>query len=275
MLAAVVLHLQAVIAGQIQGSAARAVHGFWLNQWQAAAPAVGDSLHQTTGVQPFTLSPLMGLPRPQHGVSHFAAGQSAWLRLTTLHHTLSQPLLQNWLLHLPAQIELAGSQWAIQTIALNPAQHPWAGQSSYDQLMSPSLSPSADTDTWTLEFHTPTTFRSGQTGQLPFPLPDSLLNSWLRRWQACAPAELALVPDDIRPRLREGLHVSAYDLKTVPVRHGRRLEIGCVGQITLNGRTLRPDEKALITCLARYAFYCGSGRHTTQGMGQTRLTIND
>lgn len=268
MLVSVVLHLHALAPGQIQGSAGRAVHGFWLNQWQTAAPTL--SLHQSSASQPFTLSPLMGLPPPQRGLCRFSAGQTAWLRVVTLSQTLSQALLETWLPALPAHIQLADTAWAIHSIALSPTEHPWAGQISYDHLIRRHRQP-PPANTWSIAFHTPTAFRSGENGQLPFPLPDSLINSWLRRWQAFSPHPL---PEDLSPGLREALHISAYDLKTVPVRHGRRLEIGCVGQITLNGRAFTPQEKAIINLLAHYAFYCGSGRHTTQGMGLTRLLEN-
>lgn len=265
MMVAVVLQLYAASAGQIQGSTGRAVHGFWLNQWRAVAPAVGAALHQLAGDQPFTLSPLMGLPLPRQGVTHFASGQPGWLRLTTLHADLSQALLETWLPQLPAEIELAGSRWTVQTIALTPAQHAWAGQTGYHALVRhrpPSRS-------WTLEFVTPTSFHSSADAYLPFPLPDALIGSWLRRWQTWSAHPL---PEEIRAAARESLHISAYQLKTVPVRQGRRLSIGCVGQLTLSaGARLDDDARALIDVLADYAFFAGSGHHTTQGMGLTRL----
>ncbi len=258
----IVLQLQAVANGRIQGNTGRAVHGFWYQQWGKADPAVAAMLHAGNGVRPFTLSPLMGLPRPKHGTTAVSPQQTAWIRFTALHDALAQAVLQNWLTRLPAEIELAGIRWAVQTVALTPAEHPWGGQTDYRELQA--VPPAGK---WRVRLLTPTAFRT-ESGQLPFPMPHSLVNSWLRRWQTFAPVPLPA--DGLIERLREQLFISGYQLKTVPVRHGRRLEIGCVGDVTLNGRHLDPADRALVTTLAHYAFYCGSGRHTTQGMGMTR-----
>lgn len=270
MLTAILLQLRALHNCQLEGGHGRAVHGFWLHQWQTIDPAFSQQLHQPQLQQPFTLSPLLGLPYPQHGRYHITAGQTAWLRITSLDAYLSQQLLHQWLIHLPAYIQLANSQWAVEHIALSPHEHAAAGQTSYHALQAAQWRPATQ---WTLTFHTPTTFRDGDHNLLPFPLPDSLVGSWLRRWQQFAPASCPPPPETWRQQLRQGLKVAAYDLKTVPVRHGRRLEIGCVGHIGLNGRGLPDDLRAWVNLLAHYAFYCGSGRHTSQGLGQTDQPI--
>ena len=267
MLTSVVLQLQALENGRFQGSTGRAVHGFWFQQWQRTCPAVAKILHEANTMLPFTLSPLMGLSRPRKGKVTVTAGTEAWLRITTLHQSLSQPFLETWLPRLPALADLAGIPWRIQAIALTPQQHPWAGRQTSDKLQQVrEAAPSPKT--WRFTLATPTTFHSGDKIQLPFPLPDSIVNSWLRRWQTFAPHP---IEPDIRPQLRQGLMVSAYDLKTVPVRNGRRLLIGCVGKITLRAAGLTPQEKRIVNMLAHYAYYCGSGQKTTQGMGMTRL----
>lgn len=268
MLTATVLQLTALTAGQIQGSTGRAVHGFWFHHWQNSNPTIAHDLHQNSPSQPFTLTPLLGLPHPQRGTARFPAGQNAWLRLTTLTPELSTALQKQWLPNLPDCILLADTNWQLTNIAHTTSQHPWANKSSYEALHHP---PTPLPTKWTLHFETPTSFRQGQKSQLPFPLPYTLLQSWLRRWQSYAPAELPpLLTEDDLLDLRERLHISQYELKTVPVRHGRRLAIGCVGQITFNGRALSPTQKTALHTLTQYAFYCGSGHHTTQGMGLTQ-----
>ncbi|MCA9950720.1 MAG: CRISPR-associated endoribonuclease Cas6 [Anaerolineales bacterium] len=266
MLTAIVLQLQAQQRGAIHGSTGRAVHGFWFQQWQQVDAAFADRLHQSKNPTPFTVSPLMGLPHAKHGITAVSINQQAWLRITTLNKTLSQNLLANWLPRLPAQIELADIPWTVQKIALTPQEHPWAGQARPIDLLNRHTQAKTLPQSWTLKFHTPTTFHGSGSTFLPFPLPDALVGSWLRRWQAFSTYPAAY---DLRPRMREALMVSAYDLKTVPVRHGRRLTIGCVGRLTLRAGKLTPDEKTLLATLIDYAFYCGSGYHTAQGMGMT------
>ena len=264
----IILNLHAQENGRIPSATGRAVHGFWFQQWKATNPSIADTLHQPTDVQPFTLSPLMGLPRPKKGSIQVKKGDAAWIRIAALSDTLTQPLLESWLPRLPAQIELADKLWNIRTIALSPKEHHWAKQQQYN-----TLSDNAALATqWQFEFHTPATFRLGKKSHLPFPLPGVLLSSWMRRWNTFAPIPM---PDSYRERFREELFVSSYRLKTVPVRYGRRLTIGCVGQFTLRAGKLTTTERTALSALAAYAFYCGSGAHTTQGMGMTQLTINN
>lgn len=262
MLNSIILQLTAQQNGRIQGSTGRAVHGFWYQQWQKTAPTFAQAMHQGSGPQPFTLSPLMGLPHPQRGTTTLSQGHPAWLRLTTLHPEMTDFILERWLPQLPGCLPLAGIPWQLQKIALMPQEHPQATQTSYQTLAEET----APRQTWHFQFKTPTTFHIGRDAYLPFPLPGALINSWWRRWQAFAPRQLP--PLDIG-QLQQQLFVSQYQLKTVPVRYGRRLTMGCVGTMTLRAGKLSPQTCRTISILARYATYCGSGKHTTQGMGMT------
>jgi CRISPR/Cas system endoribonuclease Cas6 (RAMP superfamily) len=44
-----------------------------------------------------------------------------------------------------------------------------------------------------------------------------------------------------------------------------------VGSLRLQAHQLPPCDCAALDLLAAYAFYCGSGHKTTQGLGQTRV----
>ncbi len=264
MITAIILHLQSQADGRIHGATGRASHGFWYNQWKNIAPAIADNLHQNREIQPFALSPLMGLPYPQKGTVNVPKGSQAWLRVVTLEKNISQALLQTWLPHLPDQIRLANIPWEIRTTSLSPQEHPWANQQTYTAILD-NAQPAHQ---WRFEFHTPTAFRLGKKSHLPFPLPGILLHSWMRRWNAFSPHPL---PDTYRDLFREELFISAYKLKTVPVRYGQRLIIGGIGQFTLRAGSLTNTQRSHISALARYASYCGSGVYSTQGMGLTQL----
>lgn len=148
-----------------------------------------------------------------------------------------------------------------------PEQHPWAGQESYGSIWRRAQIRAISVDNWHFRFRSPTTFHAGRKTHLPFPLPDSLIKSWLRRWNAFNDIEQEW---QWPAHWRNSLVVSSYGLRTVPVRYGRQLRIGCTGWYGLRALNLSPDELAIINALAEYAFYCGSGHHTTQGMGLTR-----
>ncbi len=266
MLSATVLHLRAKQSAQIIGATGRAVRGFWYQHWAQVEPAIGDALHSESPVKPFTLSPIMGLPHPQRGKTRIKSGQTAWLRITTLHPDLTQSSHQKWLPQLPDTINLANIPWKIENISYQ--DHAWAGYSQYKgQKEGYSLLPNLPRQ-WTLQFETPTAFKVGPDVHMPFPLPEALINSWLRRWNAFSSDPICFSPD--RP-LRDHLLVTNYQLKTVPIRYDRQLNIGCVGKITFRGKQLTQPERAYITLLANYAFFSGTGHHTTQGMGLTQM----
>ena len=267
MLKSLVIQLEALEEGKINGSTGRAVHGFWYKQWDAVDSRTATTLHDETQVPPFSLSPLMGLPRPQKGITPVTRGVSAWFRVATLNERLSEMLIKLWAAQLPAEVELAGVRWRIGGVAANPQEHPWAGESSYQALSSKHLFNNRPPSRWNLFFETPLTFKSG-LGHLPFPLPNNLLGSWLRRWQAYAPLAL---PEDLTRSVRERVMVSYFDMRTFPVRQGDRLIMGGRGSYSLKAIKLPASERAQVDLLANYAFFCGSGYKTTQGMGLTRL----
>lgn len=266
MLTSIVLQLHALSSGRITGSTGRAIHGFWFHHWQKIDSDIANFLHQQNNPAPFTLSPLMGMPPPKRGQTTIHTNTPAWIRLTTLHADLSQLLLNAWLPSLPDTLEIGHIPWSIDQIALTPEQHPWARQQHYADLFDHNITP---TRHWSLQFLTPTTFHSTQNAYLPFPLPNALVSSWIRRWQAFSP--FSIQPEwDWQSRIRQELFISAYNLETVPVRYDKRLTIGCVGTLTLHAKALDPKELAMLSLFSDYAFFCGSGHHTTQGMGLTR-----
>jgi CRISPR/Cas system endoribonuclease Cas6 (RAMP superfamily) len=108
--------------------------------------------------------------------------------------------------------------------------------------------------------------RAEDAFRLHFPLPDSLAKSWLLRWNEFSPLQ---IPEDLSSRVRAAMLVSAYQLETVPVRYGKRLSVGCTGQLTRRSGELAPPDRAAFDLLCAYAVFAGSGQHTAQGMGVT------
>jgi CRISPR-associated endoribonuclease Cas6 len=272
----VLLHLQALTAGALTGFTGRGVHGFWFRRWHDVDPATGDRLHQESQEAPFTLSPLIGLPRPRRDGIPIQPGQTAWVRVTLLDEALEQTFLSRWLdgletagrLEVPQEREgQGGIAWQVTASTFETGVHPLAGRVSYQELSRGCLMQSNPPRQWKLEFATPTAFH-GKASHLPFPLPESLVGSWLRRWQAFAPIAL---PEEVMQWARSNLAVSAYRLHTIPAREGERLRVGCVGWLSLRALDMPPYLRAALDLLAHYALYCGSGSHTAQGMGQTRV----
>lgn len=285
MLTAAVIHLEALEDGQIHNATGRGVHGFWFHHWGKVTPEVADALHQDSQLPAYTLSPLMELPRAgREGVVDVPQGKQVWFRATTLTRSLSEALVENWLpaLEIGTEIEIPGSdpedaetggsnrtgfRWKVIGKSISADEHPWAGQMEYSQLASQYLYEKRPPVRWWLRFATPTAFH-GSAGHFPFPLPNSLVASWLRRWQAYAPIALS---DGLPELVYQKTVINAYSLKTAPVQEGKRLTVGCVGHLSFRALQMHPADRAAISALAHYAFFAGSGHRTTQGMGITRL----
>jgi CRISPR-associated endoribonuclease Cas6 len=279
---AAILFLRAQHDGAIYGATGQHAAGFWLNSWRALAADVGDSLHDDRPLRQFTISPLLGLINVRRGQTIVAAGDVARLRLTALDDRDQGGLLTDWLLHLPAEATIGGVGWRFEGLALASADHPGAGAATYVALRDRYRDGAPVPARWALAFESPTAFHIQGESYLPFPLPGPLISGWLNRWNEYAPCPLLGAGDaeaDFMRRIEAGLRVSAYRLKTVSFRFrhagpdGRRTtevpQIGCVGDLMLDGAALAPADRAAVSSLVDFAFYCGSGHHTTMGMGQT------
>lgn len=113
-----------------------------------------------------------------------------------------------------------------------------------------------------LKLLSPTSFKQEQHVQ-PFPLPEWVFGSLLRRWNTFAPQSLHF------PSITwQGL-VSAFEIKTHALKMKSGAEIGAQGWV----RYQFPDsEQARIaTILAHFATFAAVGRKTAMGMGQARL----
>lgn len=266
MLTSVVIEIEALQAGNLMGFSGAAVHGFWLRFIETIDPVLSASLHQAQ-TQLFTVSPIMGLSLPERGVTPILPGQTAWFRVTSLMGSLSRRMTEEWLPKLPGEFQLAGLEWKKRIVTGDARIHPWAGQMDRQALADQYLISGKPSDAWTFHFETPTAFKIGKTIVLPFPMPGALLGSWLRRWQEFGPVSFDAGLED---RLKNGLAVSEYRLKTVPLRFEKKSEIGCVGDMTLKAVCLSEGERRVVDLLSAFAFWAGSGHGTAQGMGMTR-----
>ncbi|MEW5827650.1 MAG: CRISPR system precrRNA processing endoribonuclease RAMP protein Cas6 [Chloroflexota bacterium] len=276
----IIVQLEAAQAGRLEQFTGRGVHGFWFKRWKDVDPALGDALHTESDVQSFTLSPLMGLPRPERGAVRITPGLAAHFRVTALADGLAEAVKSKWMaglaesgpVALPGPTETGagpGSRSApTGELTWRVIRAEVEAETGYEALSKSHLMASVPPRQWTLDFVTPTTFH-GAGSHLPFPLPDSLAGSWLRRWNAFAP--IALPKDDLLEWARAKLVVSSYHLRTLPAREGERLRVGCVGRLGLRALEMPPYLRAALDLLAHYAFYCGSGSHTGQGLVQTRV----
>lgn len=139
----------------------------------------------------------------------------------------------------------------------------WTQEKSYSQIWEDS-NPAINI---TLLFASATSFRQGDV-DLPLPIPKLVFGSYLEKWNMFSGMPF---PEDLKEKIERHLAVAEYRIKTVPFNDGRVIIPGFVGKVVFKiiGRL---DEQSIkqINCLADFAFYAGTGRKTTHGMGMTR-----
>ncbi len=246
------------------GDFGRASHAAFLRLIAGADPALAERLHAPDERRPFTCSSLWGARRRGGDLT---PNTPVFLRYTGLTAEVSQHL-QRLAAHPPTHIEIENVPLAVQQATLDPAAHPWAGQTTYEALAAQHLLPGAPPAPHVeLEFAAPTAFRSGGL-TVPVPLPGLVYGSLVDRWNAFAPVA---VSEEVRRFAEECLAISRYELSTraVPGK-GEALRIGCVGRCRYVAVNRDRYWLGLIQLLTDYAFYAGVGAQTTMGMGQAR-----
>jgi CRISPR-associated endoribonuclease Cas6 len=226
----------------------RALHAN-LYAWFAAADAdLAEDMHRRAVRKPFSLSPLM------------REREKGWsLHVALLEDALWEPFWAG--LQARPFADLLGRHVPLALDALEVRRQP------YQEL----LDEAAAATRIGLRFVTPTCFRNGDLDS-PLPEPRSMVRSWLSRWSQYAPPDLRINVALVDVAVVH-LAISGYDLRTEVRDLGYGKQMGFVGRVTLRvvkARKLGDDILRQLNALADYAEFCGTGRKTTHGMGQTR-----
>jgi len=248
-------------------------HAAFLQTVREVDPALAEALHAPElRVRPFTVSPLRGLPRAREGRVGLDPGRDYWLRFTALQPRIYERFMARFLrggAH--PLLRLGRAELLIKEIRTTPGSHPWAGYTSWAQLIGEAGSSSEIA----LAFATPTAFGFGQKawGKMSVVLPEPTLvfGSLARSWNALTPPPLHVDRSALRACVEENVVVSRIDgLRTHVLQFRRAPQIGFVGRVTY--RLMAPDVpmQACLNALAELALYTGVGSKTTMGMGQAR-----
>lgn len=271
MLLSSVVHLKALENGSLPVDLGPAIRAEFLEWMGDSDSKHADDLHDSNDLRPYTVSDLKGSFREQRGFRLVEAGQSAWFRVTSLREAETSLLLDSVLPKVEGKnISLGRVSFQVQKVAKKAGEHPWARQSSYGALVDQYFkSDPAPSDSMEIEFVSPTTFHSHQLN-VPLPVPENVLGSWLKRWNTCSRDSGASLPRQVSELAEARLALSRYKLETRVVHYEKATWIGFSGVCRF--RILSDDEFWLRLCnlLADFAFYCGTGAKTSFGMGQTR-----
>jgi len=268
MLSSLILQLQAEKDLNFSSNLGRASQALFL-QWIAAQSSqLAEKLHTMEGPKPFTVSNLV-MGKREKGRLRVRAGETGWLRFTGLTAAVSKRLAAITA-NPPAEIELERKSLTVTGVTLDPANHPWAGQTRYQDLAAPYLLAGENpAPQITLEFASPTTFRS--RGQyLPLPLPHLVFGSLLNRWQAFSAIELN---PEVHRFAAETVALNRFRLKSrgIPSKAGG-MQIGFTGRVTFSALNRERYWLDVLHLLAAFAFYSGVGYQTGAGLGQARVS---
>jgi CRISPR-associated endoribonuclease Cas6 len=227
----------------------RAVYANLLQWIGAIDPGLATALHERPVRKPFTISAL----------KRDRSSDCRW-RVALLEDELWEPLWAG--VQTMGALDLNGRIW--------PVRWPDARitHRSYDLLLT-GIRP---TDYIEMRFTSPTSFSAGN---LDFPLPEpvAVFKSWLSRWNDFAPPDRR-ISTSLMEVVLTNVAVDSHRIQTRKHDLGRgRTFVGFVGEVTFAITQARKLNQAFVwqlNALADYAEFCGTGRKTTQGMGQTR-----
>lgn len=264
---AVILELLPKVPQALPVGLGSRVHAAFLALIRLIDPELSASLHAPQERQrPFTLSLLRESAHRQDGQLWVSFEKPLLLRITMLKQQIYDRLMYCLLaIPDPPTLHLGTAELVIHRVLGTPESSPWSGHTNWESLVAEA---SADTEV-TLEFASPTVFRRGEV-DLPLPVPELVFGSYLAKWLAFSPVRLdsALAEQGFFAR---HVGVKEHRIRTVPFSDGRVTIPGFVGRCTfiLKGK-LDSSIIRQVNALADFAFYAGTGRKTTHGMGMTR-----
>jgi CRISPR-associated endoribonuclease Cas6 len=283
MLRSILLSLTAESSYPILGGLGRPAQAWLLGQLTRSHASLASRLHDEEGLKPYTVSTLLDEHgRPLRAGSWLAPGQMCWLRITTLNEELSDALEKNIIRQLPKRLSIHKMDFRIDGFTFNPREHPWAGQTTFAEIAQDSKYVKVPRNL-RMEFVSPTAFRANGN-DIAIPAPQQIFRSLWQKWNALCPESMQV--DDRWPDFAADCilvnELTAVNTTRWEFAEGTRgAATGFTGTV---GFALLPISKVkdewkpywdgadvVMQSLARFAFYCGVGHHSTVGMGQARV----
>jgi CRISPR-associated endoribonuclease Cas6 len=241
----------------------RQTHALFLDIIGRVSPALSDKLHADTPVRPFTVSPLLGVEPGARGQIQIHEGQHLFIRFTFLDETIYAVFTDASAKLLKKKLILANAPFVLNGIQASPADSPLClSQNAADLLRK-----STPARKISIQFFSPTAFRSQGKRNVLFPLPPLVFGSWYARWQHYLDTDTV----DLLPDTFDKIRVSRYALLTRVAQFGTYMETGFEGDCVFELPSAITEEEAkYLNALADFSIFCGTGAKTTMGMGQTR-----
>jgi len=260
---ALVLLLQTSEGGSIPAISGDLLHAAFFDLVSRTDAALANSLHQEEARKPFTLG-LIPLSTQADGFSRIG------LRVTLLKEDLFPAFVRGLLDRgHRSQLRFGRAHYTVNDMLTTAALHPLAGCARYAEIWEeaepkPSL---------TLRFDSPTVFRSFNRDVL-LPDPRLIWQSWANTWNAFADEEKPCFEEKaLLEQIAAHVTIEHFRLESRSMLLKGIQQKGFVGACSFKLQGLTESDLRACHALARFAFYAGTGRKTSMGMGQTRLQI--
>ena len=133
MLLSLVLLIRPRTHATLPADQGRALAAEFLRWVEEHDKALSEELHTENETRPYTVSGLRGVSH-EAGQVLLLPDRPVWWRVTTLTPTLSQFIQNKVISSLPETMALGDQLFDLLSATLDPHQHPWAGQTTYEDL---------------------------------------------------------------------------------------------------------------------------------------------
>lgn len=287
MLLSILISLSPTSTVPILGPLGRPVNAWLLGLIANQQKSLAAALHDENGMKPYTVSTLINdFGQPLRTGKWLQPGESCWLRITTIDSGLSELMLRTILPNIPDRLSLYKMDFRINGWSLDPAQHPWAASSSYQDIAQRAAIQTHSRQV-RMEFVSPTAFHAAQSAHknadVSLPIPTHVFRSYCQKWNTFAPVVMHVGkfwPEFVEACVMVRELTSVNTIRWVFGEGTRGIITGFTGTV---GFSLLPKHQCgqwmdtwdgadnLLQTLAVFAFYCGTGHHATIGCGQTRM----
>jgi len=250
------------------------IQAMFLERIQSIQPSLMARLHDEPGYRPFTLSPLgvygekghfqgFWLPR-DHLI---AQGSTCYLRMTLLDDGLFPIVSQGFQQNTTSTFSLGDTHFTVTDLLTTG--HAWSDSRSYPELIDRALH-YQHRRKLRFKFLSPTSFRQGKL-DLPLPLPRLVFQSYKKRFETFY--HVAFLPD-FEQQIEQQVGIATMRHVNTAVIHTKHVRsLGFTGNVVFIIHPKAPPELVFqVNLLTEFATFCGTGKKTALGMGQTLIS---